>query len=105
MGVRNVVQRQRERALASDQRAGRWARAKLGAQAGNEELALVRRNWRILSGVGGGLLGFVVVLVPLSSRCGFARGLYLGSFSTADRGLIGVLGGPGDRHRVDDDGG
>jgi hypothetical protein len=47
----------------------------------------VRRNWRILSAVGGGLLGFIAVLVPLFPG-GFARGLYLGSFSTA---VVGSL--------------
>jgi hypothetical protein len=83
MGVRSVVQRQRERALASDQRAGRWARAK----ARRLQREYVRRNWRILSAVGGGLLGFIAVQVPLFPR-GFARGLYLGSFSTAVVGLL-----------------
>jgi hypothetical protein len=86
MGVQRLIVRQRERALASDQRAGRWARGK----ARRLQREYVRRNWRILSGVGGGLLLLIAAAVPLFPSP-FARGLYLGSFSTAVAGLLAFM--------------
>lgn len=83
MPARGVARRWRERELAGDERAGRWARGK----ARRKQRDFVRRNWRILVGVGGGMLVAVGVLAPVVPSP-FARGLYLGSFGTAIIGLM-----------------
>lgn len=83
MGVQRLRERRRERVLASDQRAGHWPRGK----ARRLQREYVRRNWRRLGAVGGGLLLLMAAATPLFPGP-FARGLYLGSFSTAISGLI-----------------
>jgi hypothetical protein len=83
MQMRGLARLQRERALANDQRAGRWARGK----ARRKQRAYVRENWRSLGAVCGGLLLLVVAAVPFFPGS-FSRGLYLGSLSTVVLGLM-----------------
>lgn len=64
----------RERALASDQRAGRWARAEARAK----QRAFARRNWRTELLLAGGMLvltAFAAYLMP----SGFVRGAAAGA--------------------------
>jgi hypothetical protein len=70
----------RARQLASDRRAGRWARG----QAWSRQLAFVRRSWRPLAGA---LLASVALAAPgvALTPAGFTRGFVTGSF------LVGVV--------------
>lgn len=73
----------RERELAGDGRAGRWARAK----ARREQRAFVRRNWKVLLPSMLAMLsviGACTVLVP----AGFLRGFFAGSFSATVVALL-----------------
>ena len=82
-GVEELGQRLRERALAGDQRAGRWARAK----ARRAQYAYVRASWRRLSLVVAGALAAPLGMLPLVPS-GFARGLMVGTSTTAVAGLV-----------------
>ena len=63
MSARGVAQRLRERELASDVRAGRFARAK----ARKLQRANLHRNWRLFAAVGLGMLSPLLAL-PLRDR-------------------------------------
>lgn len=82
-GVEELGQRLRERALAGDQRAGRWARAK----ARRAQYDYLRASWRRLSLVVAGALAAPLGMLPLLPG-GFARGLMVGTSTTAVAGLV-----------------
>ena len=77
------AQDRRERELAGDGRAGRWARAK----ARREQRAFVRGHWRVLLVsllVMLSVIGVCTLLVP----AGFSQGFFAGSFSASIVALL-----------------
>jgi hypothetical protein len=80
--TRGIAQRLRERELSSDQRAGRFARAK----ARRLQRAYLSRNWRIFTVVGLAMLS-PLLTVPLLPN-GFSRGLFVGVLVTAVIALL-----------------
>lgn len=83
MGVESVVRRWRERALASDRRAGRWARGK----ARRAQYAYVRASWRSLALVAAGAMVAPLAMLPFLPN-GFSQGLLVGIAITAVAGLL-----------------
>jgi hypothetical protein len=82
VNARGIAQRFRERELASDQRAGRFARRK----ARLVQRAYLQRNWRVFTIIGIGMLTPLLGLPLLPNN--FARGLFVGALVTAVIALL-----------------
>jgi Nuclease-related domain len=84
MGFQALVRQQhRERELAGDRRAGRFARG----LARREQQAYLRRNWRLFLGLGVAALCPSLLILPFLPNA-FGRGLIVGASTTAIGGFL-----------------